>query len=540
MERPALDEALTAFKTASQGERIQFLDKLFHSFRPSEKYAMRDKLEADNYFFDIFGSLPLEISLQIAEALDPTDIINLRRVSSRWKSLLSSPHLARKVVQMHYSRRSDLPSYSQQLKQDPFSVLRNMAFKDYAGEAGLCKLRTRFDFSSTDIPQCKESLFPALNLSADFRYAIFDCIRQDSTSDTYQWYLIDMNKGQNQQPMPLVNRNKEILGKGSVHVGTCCAAGVTTNSGRVLVWNMQGGIIREFRLLHQGDMAICSSERYLCIRNEHGGTDYSDYYIVNLQTSSLQVFERITDFVKFVTPDTLADWPPMMILGNRIVVADMYWDEEDNHQVAVSWLTFIEEEGTLIETGRRTVKHDLPNDLYRFRPAIAFRNGMDTARVDTSSLNSREPDVVLTISPNDSVSVSWIGFNPALPIDHGLIPPVTEPFRFKETVYIALHSTDETGRSLEKERGPYRYSLWRSGRNKKTSSNMELVLNLADMSGPLGDMRPHDSGFAAIYEGGLQVYDWLDFDGFMELGGSKSTRERALEVLVGWPANSDS
>ena len=73
------------------------------------------------------------------------------------------------------------------------------------------------------------------------------------------------------------------------------------SNSRALVWNRNGRLIREFKLLHEGGMTISSSEDYMCIRNEHGDTDYSDYYLVNLQTAALRVFERVTDFVKAAT-----------------------------------------------------------------------------------------------------------------------------------------------------------------------------------------------------------------------------------------------
>ncbi|KAK6518463.1 hypothetical protein TWF506_005617 [Arthrobotrys conoides] len=517
MEKLALDEVLEAFRIASQRERIQFLDSLFDSFLPSEKHALQEKLRSTNYYFDIFGSLPTEISLQIAEDLDPKDIIRLCRVSLRWKFILSSPQLARKTVQTSYSKRSDLPSYARQLEEDPFSALRNIAFKEYAGESGLFKLKTEYDFSFSEIPRYKDSFFVGLNASVGLEYAIFDHIRQGSSPETYQWYLVDLNKGQSQMPILLVNKQREILDKGSAHAGTGCAAAITLSSGRAFVWNTKGGLIRGFKLLHEGDITISSSEKYLCIRNEHSGTDYSDYYLVNLQTADLRVFERITDFVKVATRESIIDSPPMMILANRIIVAAVFPNNAHKPQVAVSWLTFNEEESTLIETTAVLLDHDFPHNLPNHIPhSISFRYGMNTTGVGMPGLRTKGPNVWLTILSDGKVSTSWKYFDLNPSQYHGFGPDVTISFYYNNTVYAIIYPTDK--KDLLGEKGGFHsHSLWCSGGDMSTSLGPGRILNLVDMSGRLQEIRPHDKGFAAFYEGGVHVYDWLSFDEFVAL-----------------------
>lgn len=530
MEKLALNEALEAFKTACHKERIQFLDGLFDSLLLSEKHFLQKKLEANNYYLDIFGSLPFEVSLQIAEDLDPKDIIRLHRVSSRWKCLLSSPQLARKIVRAHYSKRSDLPSYAHQLKEDPFSALRNIAFKEYAGETGLFKLKHEYDFSFADIPQGKDSAFVCLNASVGLEYAVFDHIRQSPAHDTYQWYLIDLNKGQSQKPTPLVNRQREILDKGSAHVGAYCAAAITLDTSRALVWNTKGGLVRQLKLLHEGIMSISSSEKYLCIRNEHGNTDYSDYYFVNLQTAALQVFERITDFVKVATRESIIDSPPIMVLGNHIVVAAIFSDDDYRPQVAVSWLTFDEEKGTLIETTGKLIDHGFPGDPPNLTPhSISFRYGMNTTGAEMVGLKTKEPNVRLTILSDGEVSASWKCFGPRPPGHHGLGPDVAASFYYKDTVYTAICPLTKKHPSGGK--GDFHiYSLWCSRGDQSTP--LGRVLELAGMSGQLEEIMPHDKGFAAFYEGGVHVYDWLTFDEFMVLQKSKQTDGSESKALA--------
>ncbi|KAF3200530.1 hypothetical protein TWF192_010720 [Orbilia oligospora] len=521
MESLALNQALEGFKTSSQRERIQFLNALFDSFLPSEKYALQEKLRTANCYFDIFGFLPVEISLQIAEDLDPKDIIRLRRVSLRWKSLLSSSQLAKKITYIYYAKRSDLHFYARQLEEDPFSALRNIAFKEYSGESGLFKLKTGYDFSFSGIPQDGDGFFVALKVSVGLEYAIFGHTRQGSLPETYQWYLVDLNRGQSQTPAPLVNKRREILDKRSAHVGAHCAAAVTLNSNRALVWNRNGRLIREFKLLHEGGMTISSSEDYMCIRNEHGDTDYSDYYLVNLQTAALRVFERVTDFVKAATREGIINSPPMMILAYRITVAAVFLDSDHKPQVCASWLTFHEEEGTLIETTAGLINHDLPGDLPNpVLQSISFCHSINATGVRISGLETKERNVRLAILSGGEVSASWKCFDQNPLRYQGLSPGATASFYYKDTFYTVMPPATEEHLSEDKN---YlcNYSLWCSKGDQLTPLGPGRVLELVGMSGQLEGIRPHDKGFAVFYRGGVHVYDWLSFDEFMDPQKSK-------------------
>ncbi|KAF3162889.1 hypothetical protein TWF225_002098 [Orbilia oligospora] len=489
MESLALNEALETFKTSGQRERIQFLNALFDSFLPSEKYALQEKLRTANCYFDIFGFLPVEISLQIAEDLDPKDIIRLRRVSLRWKSLLSSSQLAKKIAYIYYAKRSDLHFYARQLEEDPFSALRNIAFKEYSGESGLFKLKTGYDFSFSGIPQDRDGFFVALKVSVGLEYAIFSHTRQGSLPETYQWYLVDLNRDQSQTPAPLVNKHREILDRRSAYVGAHCAAAITLNSNRALVWNSNGRLIREFKLLHEG--------------------------------AALRVFEKITDFVKAATREGIINSPPMMILANRITVAAVFLDNDHKPQVCASWLTFHEEEGTLIETTAGLINHDLPDDLPNpVLQSISFCHSINAIGVGMPGLGTKERNVWLAILSDGEVSASWKCFDLNPLRYQGLSPDTTASFYYKDTFYTVMPLATEEHLSQEKN---YlcNCSLWCSKGDQLTPLGPGRVLELVGMSGQLEEIRPHDKGFAVLYRGGVHVYDWLSFDEFMDSQKSK-------------------
>ncbi|KAK6347777.1 hypothetical protein TWF718_005603 [Orbilia javanica] len=515
MAKLAFDEALEVFRACSLEERVQFLNDFYDSLRPSEKHALHKKLESDNYYVDILGSLPREIALQVAEELDPKDVISLRRVSTRWKAILTTPHLARKVAEAHYSKRSDFPSYSHLLQEDPLSALQNIAFKQHAGETGLFRLRTGYDFGSSNIPRGEDSTFVALNASVGLEYAIFNYLQFSMAPATGHWYLVDLNKGQSQVPVLLLDRQREALDKGTAHVGTHCAAAITLSSSRAIVWDTNGDLIRDFRLLHEGEISISSSDMYLCVRNEHAGTDYSDYYLVNLQTKTLKLFEKIPDFVKAITKDIRTDSVSMMIIGNQIIVAAVPEDDQYNPQVFVSWLAFNEVKGTITETATKVLDHEIPHSFPNNKPhSITFERGMNTTGVDLAGLWNKTPNIWLTILPSGTVSISWKCLRPEPPQNRHIGGNPTASFGYSNSFYNAVCTRESLNKGGVYS---YQYSLMCYRKTQGGPFSLSGASELGCMNGKLEQMMPTDKSFAVFYRGGVYVYDWLGFDEFMEL-----------------------
>ncbi|KAK6532244.1 hypothetical protein TWF281_006436 [Arthrobotrys megalospora] len=523
MELPALGEAVEAFEGASQKQRSHFIDALFASLRPSEKYALHAKLLQDNYFFDIFGSLPIEISLQIAERLDPKEIVLLRQVSSRWKSILSSKQLARDLIRVYYSSRSDFPYYANQFRQDPFSALRNLAFREYAGQTGLFRLKTIYNLSSKIINQ--NCFFGFLGCSDNLQYVVFENLRQCSLPTTSQLYLIDIKNYPPQGVISLINKHREALDPELIHVSSHCIAGVTFTSGRVLVWNMRGESVRNFRLMHEGTISMASSEKYFCIRDEYTRSEYSDYYLLNLQTTVLQVFERVPDFIKSTAAthgQAVLATPAMKILdpSNRIVLAA---DVAGRGEVAVSWMAFNEEERTFHEIIGKFIPFRLPDGVPNIPRPVTFKYGTNTSILDISNGRTRNIYLEAAILSDTEISVELGEFDPNFcgRVPSGLSYVTLKPFRYGSALYTVVGSTTK---DLYVEGGhSNKYQLWCSRGDQPTPLGPGRLLDLAGMGGTLQTLGVSDEGFLLFFDEGLLLYEWLDFDEFMELQKRTST-----------------
>ncbi|EWC44220.1 hypothetical protein DRE_06965 [Drechslerella stenobrocha 248] len=224
-----LDKVLPLFQSASPDERARFLTNLLELLRPTEKYAINRRILQNTPFFDLFSHLPAEIALQIAEHLDPIEIIHLRQVSTRWKSLLSSKSLARSLIRSHYSNRSDLSDYQHEVEADPFRALRNLAFREYAGQVGLYTLRKKVAFSQQFAPWRN---LKTVRQSPTLTYVIlrgFEHSTSNTTSrdDTACWFLVPLAGHASGPALPLVNRQREALDKETIHAGDNFVVAVT-------------------------------------------------------------------------------------------------------------------------------------------------------------------------------------------------------------------------------------------------------------------------------------------------------------------------
>ncbi|KAL1996816.1 hypothetical protein VTN49DRAFT_7681 [Thermomyces lanuginosus] len=76
---------------------------------------MEERLDQIRYkkYYDIVGSLPLELLLKIVEDLEPADIVRSQRVSKQWRSILSSDAITKFVLRQTLAflniDRADIP-----------------------------------------------------------------------------------------------------------------------------------------------------------------------------------------------------------------------------------------------------------------------------------------------------------------------------------------------------------------------------------------------------------------------------------------------
>ncbi|KAF8253722.1 hypothetical protein K440DRAFT_141543 [Wilcoxina mikolae CBS 423.85] len=100
--RATLPSLLGIFSSLDQIERHTFLNELSRQFRPSDWWYLQGIFATRTIYRDIVGTLPIEISVQILEYLEPVDSIRLRFVSKRWNYLLCSEVVCGALVNRWY------------------------------------------------------------------------------------------------------------------------------------------------------------------------------------------------------------------------------------------------------------------------------------------------------------------------------------------------------------------------------------------------------------------------------------------------------
>lgn len=125
----ALSDLLNTFESLSQVERHRFFNELSCRFQPSDWWYLQQSITSRDIYWDIVGTLPIEVSIQILEYLEPVQVIRLRRVSRRWRGLLGAEDLCRAVLQRWFpldARRNGSPQRSWSW------LLENSASRDLA------------------------------------------------------------------------------------------------------------------------------------------------------------------------------------------------------------------------------------------------------------------------------------------------------------------------------------------------------------------------------------------------------------------------
>ncbi|KAJ5480944.1 hypothetical protein N7539_006838 [Penicillium diatomitis] len=86
------------FKTLPKQRRAVILHGILDTLSSDEWRDVKCRGETTLLLCDIVGKLPTEIAALIIVCLPLVDIVRLRRVSHRWRVLLSSPHVCRRAV----------------------------------------------------------------------------------------------------------------------------------------------------------------------------------------------------------------------------------------------------------------------------------------------------------------------------------------------------------------------------------------------------------------------------------------------------------
>ncbi|KAF2500227.1 hypothetical protein BU16DRAFT_523034 [Lophium mytilinum] len=82
----------------SSTARAVALDALINELNHTEWRQMLARLGGETFWFDIVGSLPVEIVIQVFSYLDISTPFQLQRVSRRWQTVLSSPDVLRGLI----------------------------------------------------------------------------------------------------------------------------------------------------------------------------------------------------------------------------------------------------------------------------------------------------------------------------------------------------------------------------------------------------------------------------------------------------------
>ncbi|KAK6341701.1 hypothetical protein TWF696_008769 [Orbilia brochopaga] len=521
----ALARALDAFREANLDERAGFLSSFFKLLTTSAKHSLHDLLQNDKFYFDVFGNLPTEIALQVAEYLSPRSVFGLRRVAKRWNRLLSSEALARSMIRKHYWDRTDLYMYDSYIESEPCRALKNLAFKEHASEQGLYRLRKLVVARKLpgDWTECSAISYPP-----SLRYAVVG--NRMLFVDSLDFFVIPLTESDAQiVPIPLVNKNREVLYGPKLHAGEKFVVAITFRNSRLIIWNTNGERLYELTLPSTSFMSIASSDHHVVVRDSHTG-DLPNYYFYNACSPAgrMQVVEQ--------TPsDTIARTVESEINRSACYswsVAGLSIDERSKRVavarmakgggVMVSQLSFpTRQDGKLqmTEIDTQVVPGNIEGGYgTKFRQAAnAFvlaegylRSNVYVVASDaTVSLdqNGRPAWVQKCVRPNELP-----GFNE---YDKKYGDGNRHPFFCcGDTVYSTFFRPNAFGA------GKGKLGLWRS----RISPGPGFEPTVEWLSGTeeigshpnLHKLSVADAGFLLATDKGLAMYDWLDYDGFVE------------------------
>jgi len=111
------DSAEEAFKQLSDTHtRFDFFKRILPSLTSQDVRNLRSALSACTLQFDIAGSLPTELFVEVFKYLDTHDAIRLEFVCKRWNALLSNPALLQQIL------GTDIASPKAPLRNEPANM----------------------------------------------------------------------------------------------------------------------------------------------------------------------------------------------------------------------------------------------------------------------------------------------------------------------------------------------------------------------------------------------------------------------------------
>ncbi|KAF8427785.1 hypothetical protein EV426DRAFT_367537 [Tirmania nivea] len=97
-----------SFSTLPQEDRRKFLTEFASHFRPSDWWHLDRLLQQQTIYrrFDIVPALPIELAVQVLQYLQLPELFLNRRVSRRWRNLLSSDAICRSLALVRFPAAS--------------------------------------------------------------------------------------------------------------------------------------------------------------------------------------------------------------------------------------------------------------------------------------------------------------------------------------------------------------------------------------------------------------------------------------------------
>ncbi|KAF3927612.1 hypothetical protein AA313_de0208492 [Arthrobotrys entomopaga] len=266
---------------------------------------------------------------------------------------------------------------------------------------------------------------------------------------------------------------------------------------------------------------MAASKNYVVIRNEHAASDYCDFYLLNISTKTLQVYENFEDLVRKeqrirvsqnskAIKYTLKDISIEETTKTIIVVGGV-----GDNELALSCTHFDEEKRSLHQSKRKSIFCDkLKKMQHGFCPRINHRK-KDTYLLLRTSNSIRNLGVELMYHSEDDVSVILKDLDPTMLDEKALTfgRVLASCFCYGDTIYGLGERSASRGETLNSSKV---WAIWRFKEDEKTPFEVREPPELEDIGNfPLFGVT--DKEFVLIFSRGVLLYEWVDYDAFKKL-----------------------
>ncbi|KAF3939655.1 hypothetical protein ABW19_dt0204519 [Dactylella cylindrospora] len=435
--------------------------------------------------------------------------------------MLSSNDLAQIIIRKHYSLRSDLPDYKEQLNSNhAFFALRNLAFREFAGQTGLFRLRRKTFLNHPDIGD--NFVFTNVKYSPSLGYALVfgSSPRRDASS----CFVVNLN-GDTAEITPLMSTRREPFEEDCIHAGDHYIVAVVTTSSRVIIWNTKGDVVYEFKLAHTGFLTIGSSRRYVVVRNENFDKSVT-LSIYDASNRKSHTFGDASDFIVRSRPIRVDNWRPSIFIKEKqkqiITVC-----ASGGHSAIICGQGFDTDEGKLVEELAEIIPVSDPFNSNGFlvESRCSVNGTMLRRQAWGSGFRSISYPLYEEKHNKDSLVTEIFERDVDLPQEGYKIlqDSFYVPFCYRNAFYL-ITPMPRPKPSLFPS--PDVYVLWRSERKGRKQAFHSLP---GQGVPPLLfhhalEVGVTDKEFAFLCWKEILVYEWLDFDTFMK-GASEVSQE---------------